>query len=170
MNMTVNDPESGEAARSEARHVLAVEAHADYRDANVIVQGLIDFNAFHTGGTTPRELVVTVRDEAGRVAGGLVGDTYVGWLQVHALWVGEALRGQGFGRDILRAAEEEALRRGCSQAFLETLSFQALAFYEKLGYTVSSRLEGFPPGGARYALVKTLAPTAALAPARIGAA
>jgi len=167
--MTAIDPESGDAARPADRHVLAVEAHADYRDANVIVQGLIDFNAFHTGGATPSELVVTVRDEAGQVVGGLVGDTYVGWLQVHALWVGEGLRGRGIGRDILRAAEEEALRRGCSQAFLETLSFQALAFYEKLGYAVSARLAGFPPGGARYALVKTLVPAAAPAPARIGA-
>ena len=168
--MTANDPASSEAAGPADHHVLAVEANADYRDANVIVQGLIDFNAAHTGGATPRELVVTVRDEAGRVAGGLVGDTYVGWLQVHALWVGESLRGRGIGRDILRAAEEEALRRGCSQAFLETLSFQALSFYEKLGYTVSSRLEGFPPGGARYALVKTLASPTAGAPAGIGAA
>ena len=151
-------------------HVVALEAGADYRDSNVIVQGLIDFNASHTGGATPEDLVVTVRDEAGRVVGGLVGDTYVGWLQVHALWVGESLRGRGIGRDILHAAEEEALRRGCSQAFLETLSFQALSFYEKLGYTVSSRLEGFPPGGARYALVKTLASPAVGAPARIGAA
>lgn len=167
--MTANDPESVEATSREGVHVLAVEAHADYRDANVIVQGLIDFNAAHTGGATPRELVVTVRDEAGRVAGGLVGDTYVGWLQVHALWVGEALRGRGIGRDILHAAEEEALRRGCGQVFLETLSFQALAFYEKLGYTVSSRLEGFPPGGARYALVKTLASSADRAPASVGA-
>lgn len=168
--MEGNDLESGAAPRPGGGHVVALEAGADYRDANVIVQGLIDFNAAHTGGATPRELVVTVRDGAGRVAGGLVGDTYVGWLQVHALWIGEALRGQGIGRDILRAAEEEALRRGCNQVFLETLSFQALAFYEKLGYTVSSRLEGFPPGGARYALVKTLASSADCAPARVGAA
>jgi hypothetical protein len=40
--------------------------------------------------------------------------------------------------------------------FLETLSFQALPFYEKLGYTVFSRLDDFPPGGARYALTKSL--------------
>ena len=150
-------------------HVVALEAGADYRDANVIVQGLIDFNASHTGGATPEDLVVTVRDGAGRVVGGLVGDTYVGWLQVHALWVGEGMRGRGIGREVLRTAEEEALRRGCSQAFLETLSFQALAFYEKLGYAVNSRLDGFPPGGARYALVKTLGPGPAAAPARNGA-
>ena len=48
----------------------------------------------------------------------------------------------------------QGLRRGCKRVFLETLSFQALAFYQKLGYVVQHRLEGFPPGGARYALTK----------------
>jgi ribosomal protein S18 acetylase RimI-like enzyme len=56
----------------------------------------------------------------------------------------------------MRHAEEEALRRKCPRVFLETLSFQALPFYEKLGYTVASRIADFPPGGARYALTKTL--------------
>lgn len=135
-------------------YIIAVEESPDYRDSNVIVQGLIDFNAGHTGGETPRDLVVTVRDEADRIVGGLVGDTYVGWLQVHALWVDEPARKRGIGRAILVKAEEEGLRRGCQRVFLETLSFQALAFYQKLGYVVQHRLEGFPPGGARYALTK----------------
>lgn len=41
--------------------------------------------------------------------------------------------------------------------FLETLSFQALPFYEKLGYQVVGRIANFPPGGARYALTRMLA-------------
>ncbi|WP_409266000.1 GNAT family N-acetyltransferase [Massilia sp. BHUDP2] len=135
-------------------YIIAVEERPDYRESNVIVQGLIDFNAAHTGGETPQDLVVTVRDEEDRIVGGLVGDTYVGWLQVHALWVEESARKRGLGRAILMKAEEEGLRRGCNCVFLETLSFQALAFYQKLGYIVNHRLEGFPPGGARYALTK----------------
>lgn len=64
--------------------------------------------------------------------------------------------GKVVGRALMLEAEREAVRRGCTQAFLETLSFQALGFYEKLGYTVFSRLDGFPPGGAHYAMRKTL--------------
>jgi GNAT superfamily N-acetyltransferase len=56
----------------------------------------------------------------------------------------------------MREAEQEAVRRGCPRVFVETLSFQALPFYEKCGYTVFSRLPDFPPGGCRYALTKTL--------------
>ncbi len=139
---------------------IAVEPHPDYRDANVVIQGLIDFNAAHAGGAAPCELLVTLRDADGKVVGGLSGDTWVGWLQVHALWLAYELRERGMGRALMLAAEREAVRRGCTQAFLETLSFQALGFYEKLGYTVFSRLDGFPPDGARYALRKVLEPGA----------
>jgi len=135
---------------------IAVEPRPDYRDANLVIQGLIDFNAMHAGGAAPQDLLVTLRDEEGRVMGGLSGDTWVGWLQVHALWIEDGMRARGMGRALMAAAEQEAISRGCTQAFLETLSFQAVGFYEKLGYTVFSRLDGFPPGGARYALRKTL--------------
>lgn len=137
---------------------IALEASPDYRDANTIIQGLIDFNAMHAGGAAPQELLVTLRDEQGRVVGGLSGDTWVGWLQVHALWIADDVRGRGMGRALMGQAEREAVRRGCTQAFLETLSFQAREFYEGLGYLVFSSLDGFPPGGARYAMRKTLAP------------
>jgi ribosomal protein S18 acetylase RimI-like enzyme len=137
---------------------IAVEPQPDYRDANVVIQGLIDYNAAHAGGAAPQELLVTLRDHDGKVVGGLSGDTWVGWLQVHALWLADDRRARGMGRALMLEAEREAVRRGCTQAFLETLSFQALGFYEKLGYAVFSRLDGFPPGGARYAMRKSLEP------------
>jgi ribosomal protein S18 acetylase RimI-like enzyme len=56
----------------------------------------------------------------------------------------------------MQEAESEAIRRGCPHVFLETFNFQALPFYEKLGYAVFSKLADFPPGGARYALTKQL--------------
>ncbi len=47
-------------------------------------------------------------------------------------------------------AETEAMRRGCKWARLETFSFQARGFYEKLGYRVIGALHDFPPGGSVY--------------------
>lgn len=140
----------------ESTPAIKVETDPDYRDANVVIQGLIDFNSAHAAGLAPRELLVTLRDAEGKVVGGLSGDTWTGWLQVHALWVEDGIRGKGHGCELLQAAEREAVLRGCTRAYLETLDFQAPAFYQKLGYTVFSRLDGFPPGGARYVLVKTL--------------
>ncbi len=137
-------------------HVPTLEETVDPDDVKVVVAGLTAYNASHTGGETPVHLFVTLRDDAGAVAGGLFGGTYLGWLQVQMLWVPDALRGRGYGAALLRLAEDEALRRGCPRVFLETLAFQAPRFYEKLGYTMAASIPDFPPGGMRYAYVKRL--------------
>jgi GNAT superfamily N-acetyltransferase len=123
---------------------------------NTIVKGLLEFNSLQTGGAVPQYLVVTVCNADQAVVGGLVGATYLGWLNVHALWLPEELRGRGYGCALLAAAEDEAVRRGCMNACLETLSFQALPFYEKRGYVIFGQLPDMPPGGAKYFLAKPL--------------
>jgi len=140
----------------ESTYSIALEAKPQAGDMTVVVKGLTEFNSQHSGGDTPNYLLVTVRDDQGTVVGGLLGATYLGWLQVQAVWLPETLRGHDYGTQLMAVAEKEALRRGCPHVFLETLSFQALPFYEKLGYTVFSRLPDFPVGGARYALTKAL--------------
>ena len=135
---------------------IKLETAVESATVKVIADGLAAFNASYTGGEMPQYLIVSLRESAGAVVGGLVGATYLGWLHVHALWVPDELRGNGYGENLLARAEEEAVRRNCRRAFLETLSFQALGFYEKHGYRVFSKLEDFPIGGARYALTKDL--------------
>ena len=140
----------------EPTHSITLEAKANPNDINAIVNGLFEFNRGQTGGATFEYLLVTVRDAQGTVVGGLFGATYLGWLQVQAVWLPDSLRGHKYGTELMVLAENEALRRGCTRAFLETYSFQALPFYEKCGYTVHSRIPDFPVGGARYALTKSL--------------
>jgi GNAT superfamily N-acetyltransferase len=74
------------------------------------------------------------------------------------VWIDERFRGQGYGERMLAAAEDEARRRGCAHAHLDTLSFQARPFYEKLGYRVYGVLDDFPAGTEykRYYMVKDL--------------
>jgi GNAT superfamily N-acetyltransferase len=137
--------------------VIELQEKMNPADAGVIVKGLTEYNASKADGDVPNHLVLTVRDQEGKVVGGMFGATYLGWLQIQAVWLSDALRGRGYGTELMRLAEQEALRRNCPRVFLETLSFQALPFYEKLGYTIASRIADFPPGGARYALTKILA-------------
>jgi hypothetical protein len=40
---------------------------------------------------------------------------------------------------------------------LDTFSFQARGFYEKLGYCVFGTLDDYPPGHSRFYLTKRLA-------------
>src|SRR5437899_2447372 len=92
---------------------IAVESQPDPADMHVIIGGLSAYNASHAGGDTPRYFLVTIRDREGKVVGGLMGATYLGWTQVSALWMPDALRGQGIGTELMARAEDLARERGC---------------------------------------------------------
>ncbi|HWA94583.1 MAG TPA: GNAT family N-acetyltransferase [Terracidiphilus sp.] len=101
--------------------------------------------------------------ESGEVLGGLLGSTSYAHLHVDAVFIPESLRGLGFGKKLMCWAEEEARKRGCVGAWLDTFSFQARGFYEKLGYEVFGELADNPPGHTRYILKKSLSESQATA-------
>ncbi len=102
-------------------------------------------------------LAVALRDPEGRRVGGLAGHTLFGWLSIELLWVDPAARAAGHGRRLLAAAEQEALRRGCHHARVDTYSFQAPGFYERCGYARIATLADFPRGHQRHFYAKALA-------------
>src|SRR5262249_15110732 len=89
----------------------------------------------HTEVYHPLAIVLTDPD-SGDIVGGLHGATMFSYLHVDLLFIPDALRGQGLGSRLLRQAEDEAKQRGCVAVSLDTFSFQARGFYEKLGYAV----------------------------------
>lgn len=62
---------------------------------------------------------------------------------------GHVNRGRRYGRRLMEAAEQEGHTRGADIAYLSTFSFQAPAFYERLGYRSFGRLEDSPKGATR---------------------
>jgi GNAT superfamily N-acetyltransferase len=109
-----------------------------------------------------RPLVIILSDpEAGGILGGLWGETNFAHLHVDLLFVPETLRRTGLGRQMLLQAEQEALARGCRGAWLDTYSFQARGFYERLGYAVFGVLDDYPPGQSRIFMRKAFAGSSA---------
>jgi GNAT superfamily N-acetyltransferase len=125
-------------------------------DRDIISAGLVTFNQQHAPPDAYRPLDVYMRDADGQIVGGLLGETYWGWLHVNILWLREDVRKRGYGQKLLAMAEDEARRRGCKRAHLDTLSFQALDFYQRLGWTVWGQLDDLPEGHTRYFLKKSL--------------
>jgi GNAT superfamily N-acetyltransferase len=125
-------------------------------DRRVIVDGLLDFNRRVIGEPDERELAVVVRDAQDQVVGGLLGHVRWRWLYVSKLWLPETLRGKGIGTRLMREVEAYAKQRDCDGVFLDTFEYQALPFYEKLGYEQFGTLEGYPPGYRQFYLRKTL--------------
>jgi GNAT superfamily N-acetyltransferase len=121
-----------------------------------IVRPLIVFNNTHASQPEDYHSLVIVLSDAdtGGILGGLWGETNFAHLHVDLLFVPETLRGSGLGREMLLQAEQEAKARGCRGVWLDTYSFQARGFYERLGYAVFGILDDYPPGQSRIFLHK----------------
>ena len=130
----------------------------DPGDVKFIEDGLAAYNLQHAPPYNTQRLAVLLRAADGKLLGGILGLTWWGWLRIDIVWLAEAVRGQEWGTRLMRAAEAEAIRRGCHHSFLDTMSFQALPFYLKLGYTVFGQLDDLPEGHSMHFLQKELSP------------
>ena len=140
--------------------ILTSERQPSAADVEVVRAGLLAFNVEHLGlEPQARALNLFLRDPSGQVIGGLLGGWRWGWLYVDKLWIQEAYRKSGGGSRLLKAAESEAIAAGCTDAVLDTFSFQARGFYERHGYEVYATLEGFPPGHRQFFFHKKLEQT-----------
>ncbi len=115
------------------------------------------FNRTKAGPEGVRPLGLLLRPSADApIEGGVVGWSWYGWLHIAFVYLPEPLRGNGLGRRLLQRAEAIARERGCHGMWLDTFSFQARGFYEKLGFSVFGELEDYPPGHGRIFLKKRL--------------
>jgi GNAT superfamily N-acetyltransferase len=139
-----------------SEYSLSLEDEPSEEDLRTVREGLRDFNHLAGADEEYRPLAILLRDPDGNVAGGLLGETYWGWLHVGDLWMKEEIRRHGYGSRLMDMAEQEAVRRGCRSVHLDTMSFQALPFYQKRGYQVFGELQDIPPGHRRIFLYKKL--------------
>ena len=73
-------------------------------------------------------------ESGGNVVAGIVAESVFDTVEVEFLFVSEEYRGKGYGKALLRQVEEEAKNRQMKRILLNTYSFQAPDFYEKMGY------------------------------------
>lgn len=122
----------------------------------ILIRGVREFNDTILGVERSRSLAALARDQNGEIVGGVSGRTLYGWFLIQVVWVREDLRGTGLGARLMARAEAEAIRRGCTGAQVDTVTFQAPGFYSKLGYHEVGTVENFPPGYRRHFFAKQL--------------
>ncbi|RYD68626.1 MAG: GNAT family N-acetyltransferase [Verrucomicrobiaceae bacterium] len=130
-----------------------VETRISEADRRFVIQSLVAYNGTQAESEDCRDLTVLSRSD-GIIVGGLIGYTHWNWLFVQQLWVVEDHRQRGIGSSLMAAAETEAVARGCIHAHCDTFDFQALPFYQKLGYRTFGSLADYPVGHTRYFLSK----------------
>lgn len=119
--------------------------------------GLAAFNEAVTGYNDRVPLTLLIKDpDTQQILGGISGKTTLGMAFLDLFHLPDSLSGAGLGRQLLHAFEDEARRRGCRQAVLYTLSFQAPGFYEKHGWVRFGEIPCDPVGSSRVFLSKTL--------------
>jgi GNAT superfamily N-acetyltransferase len=106
---------------------------------------IYEFNSNATAIADGELLAFFVR-EHDRIVAGICGNTWGGTCELRQLWVDESQRQRGIGTRLLRAAEQLARRRGCTQIVLMTFSFQAPTFYGRHGFEVVAAIDNHPRG------------------------
>jgi GNAT superfamily N-acetyltransferase len=137
--------------------VIEVVAAPGDLERDAILAPLVAFNDAAVGPTERHPIAIVIRADDGAIVGGLWGMVSYRWLFVQYLVVPASMRGHGHGSALMLAAESEARRLDCVGLWLDTFSFQARGFYEKLGYSCFGRIDDYPPGEARFFLSKRLA-------------
>jgi len=95
------------------------------------------------------DVEIVIYDD-GKVVGGIIGRSLWGTLEIKRLAVHPDYRHKGIGSKLISAAETEAKRRKCNYLSLNTFSYQAPEFYERLGFIKIGTEQDFPRGFSRY--------------------
>jgi ribosomal protein S18 acetylase RimI-like enzyme len=126
-------------------------------DRKAVIAPLDEYTTGEGFAWAPKEIAIVLRDEDGTIVGGVIGQANWEWLFVYQLAVSVRLRGQGWGARLMAEIERIAVEEyGCHSAWLDTFSFQARPFYERVGYRVFGELPDYPTGHTRFFMAKRL--------------
>jgi GNAT superfamily N-acetyltransferase len=124
----------------------------------VLIEGLGNNIIEHIGNVElGKSIKIFVRNKADEVVGGVIASVFGGWVYISLLWIEESLRNLGYGTRLMDLIETEAIELGSQYAHVDTYSFEAKPFYERLGYELFATLEDYPKGYSKYFLKKRLA-------------
>lgn len=135
-----------------------IEPQLDPTDVDVaaIDHGLHSYNQRAADLASIRRFACYAKSSEGNLVGGALARWWGTACELQQIWVDEALRRRGIGALLMQQVETLAIERGCRLLYLDTFSFQAPEFYYRLGYETACRLDGFPDGGSKFILRKSL--------------
>lgn len=130
----------------------------EFEDTSLLMRtlgnGIRDY-AFEKKGHKPIESFgISVRDENNEIKGGCNGTQYYGCLYIDQLWIDKDCRGKGFGRRLMETAEALGKEKGCLFSTVNTMDWEALNFYKKLGYIIEFERKGYHKNSIFYFLRK----------------
>jgi GNAT superfamily N-acetyltransferase len=138
---------------------LEITKEFDKKAKQYIDDELYKYNLKHFPkdlGGRYEEICLFLKDDEGNVCGGILSEICWNWLEIHTFILDEDIRKSGFGTKLLVEIEKIALEKECDFIKVDTLSFQALDFYQKNGYQVFGSLDNVGRDYKHYYLKKDL--------------
>jgi ribosomal protein S18 acetylase RimI-like enzyme len=134
---------------------LIYKESCSLEEENILLEGVCaEARAQGMGKILPFSFFI--KDENGKICGGVKGTSLYGSLYIDLLWVDRSLRNQGWGSKLMKEAERLGKERNCTFAVVHTMSWEALPFYQKLGYEVEFARKGYEKNSQMFVLRKSL--------------
>lgn len=138
---------------------MEIKQQWNEKDSQFIREKLIEYNMTQVpeGEKTALENTSFVlRNDEEEIVGGVTATMFWYHMHIDFLWVSEKYRGEGYGRELIQRAEELAKEKGCYLILLDTFSFQAPEFYQKLGFSVIGKIDDHPRGFQQFIFEKRI--------------
>lgn len=145
---------------------LSFEENPNQNDVQVLIHGITDYAKQQRGFDALDFFAFYIRDEHNTIVGGCSGGTLYGGLHIDSLWVSEIIRNKGWGTKLVNAALTYGEEKKCNFATVNTMDWEALGFYQKLGFRVEFKRTGFHKNSVFYFLRKQFLQTNLLKPER----
>ena len=122
----------------------------------ILSDGISDEAVIKKSMSGVQPFTLSIKAENSEILGGATGYIFYGSLYLDMLWLKKELRKKGFGKKLLFEAENIARKLQCSFATLNTMDWEALPFYQSLGYEIEFVREGYNNHSKMYLLRKKL--------------
>ncbi|MFD2725484.1 GNAT family N-acetyltransferase [Hyunsoonleella rubra] len=132
---------------------IKVADKVDQKSYDKVVELLVEYNRSKTNqfkDEINKPIEIIVRNNNDEIIGGLYGRSIWGTLEIKTFVVKSENRNSGIGKKLILETEKEAKKRNCRFISLDTFSFQAPEFYEKLGFEKIGTETDFPKGFEKY--------------------
>ena len=135
---------------------VIVDHNPTRADNAAVLEGLVRYNEKMMGVPRDKFFSVFLKDDPGSIFGGILAHFDRVSIYIEVLWVDDNFRRQGYGKKLLEATEQEAIKQGCIASIVDTLGFQAEAFYLKNGYEHMGEIKNYWDIHSRIFLKKRL--------------
>jgi GNAT superfamily N-acetyltransferase len=133
---------------------LTFEENPNQEDIQILIRGITDYAKQQRGFDPLDFFAFFIRDEKNNIVAGCNGGTLYGGLHIDSLWVSDSIRNTGWGTKLVNAALMYGKEKNCNFATVNTMDWEALGFYQKLGFRVEFKRSGFHKNSVFYFLRK----------------